>query len=151
MMMPMSSSTPSDDQQKAGIRLTNKHWKIMHDDVLRCLPEEACGLLGGTEGVVLSVFPATNILHSPFRFKIDPHEHLRIFLWLEENEQELIGIYHSHPYGPPTPSLTDLNEFAYPGVINIIWSPLGDDWQARAFCYDDGFIEEVYLIIQNAT
>lgn len=95
---------------------------------LGCLPEEACGLLGGSfqtgAGVQAQVvLPVANTLHSPVRFRMDPEEQLKAFYWLDEHALDLVGIFHSHPSGPEHPSATDLTEFAYPGVFTLILSP----------------------------
>ena len=125
--------------------LTPEARQIMLAHCLACLPEEACGLLGGlfTEaGVqVQAVLPITNALHSPVRFRMDPEEQLKAFYYLDEHNLELVTIFHSHPAGPEHPSPTDLAEFAYPGVFTLILFPAQADlpaddpsgWQMRAF------------------
>ncbi len=104
--------------------------------IIRCLPEEACGLLGGRREepaalftdaapyTAVAVLPVVNELHSPVRFRMDPADQLKAFYWLEEHDQELAAIFHSHPQGPEHPSATDLAEFAYPGVLMLIVSPI---------------------------
>jgi proteasome lid subunit RPN8/RPN11 len=66
---------------------------------------------------------------------MDPEDQLKAFYWLEEHGLDLLAIFHSHPSGPSHPSATDLAEFAYPGVLYLIWSPgiHGPDWQLHAF------------------
>ena len=115
----------------------------MLDHLLACLPEEACGLLGGRLGLPASghparcqaVLPVPNALHSPVRFRMDPAEQLKAFYWFEEHGLDLVAIFHSHPGGPGHPSATDLAEFAYPGTFYLIWSPGPPEtgWQLNAF------------------
>lgn len=115
----------------------------MLDHLRACLPEEACGLLGGQLGDpstgrparCQAVVPVPNALHSPVRFRMAPEEQLKAFYWLEQQQLDLLAIFHSHPTGPSHPSRTDLAEFAYPGVLYLIWSPgiHGPDWQLHAF------------------
>lgn len=109
----------------------------MRAHVHACLPEEACGLLGGrfdgTKATVKVVIPVENVLHSPVRFRMDPREQLQAFNRLDDLGLELVGIFHSHPTGPDAPSATDLAEFYYPGVAFLIWSPGAEGWQLRAF------------------
>jgi [CysO sulfur-carrier protein]-S-L-cysteine hydrolase len=115
------------------------------------LPEEACGLLGGRvidDGRIKieTVMPITNQAHSQVRFFMDPVEQLAAFNSLEAQGLELLGIYHSHPAGPSIPSATDLKEFYYPGVVYVIWSRENNDWQAKAFDFNDGnFLEKELL------
>ena len=88
-------------------------------------PLEACGLLAGKDGFVREVFLITNQAQSPVRFRMDPIEQLHAFDQMEAAGLELLGIFHSHPSGPETPSPTDIAEAAYQ-VVQIIWSPLGN-------------------------
>ncbi len=118
--------------------------------VTGCLPEEACGLLGGVvreETVSVEVVQQVeNELHSPVRFRMAPAEQLKAFYALEERGLELAAIFHSHPTGPDHLSITDLTEFAYPGVLMLICSPAAvpgglnslasPAWQIRAFRVD---------------
>jgi proteasome lid subunit RPN8/RPN11 len=87
------------------------------------------------------ILPVENELHSPVRFRMAPAEQLKAFYWLEEQNLELSAIFHSHPQGPEHPSETDLADFAYPGVLMLILSPINlivpldniENWQIRVF------------------
>jgi proteasome lid subunit RPN8/RPN11 len=138
------------DLTPAGLVLRSEHWQRMVDHVRSCLPNEACGLVGGLAGRSQAVLPVTNQLHSPTRFRMAPEEQLKAFNQLETQGLELLAIFHSHPHGPERPSATDQAEFAYPGVLTIILSPGAGPagWQARAFRLDDQRIEEVRLEIE---
>ncbi len=98
-----------------------------------CLPEEGCGLLGGKAGVCQRVWAISNVLHSPGGFRMDPQAQLQAFIQMEELGIDLIGVFHSHPLGPFTPSATDVAEFAYPGVVSLICVPTDGDWTVRGF------------------
>ncbi len=125
------------------------HWQEMASHITAFLPEEACGLVGGKFCVpnaqVEIVIPVPNQLHSPARFRMDPAAQLHGLLALDELGLDLVAIFHSHPAGPETPSLTDLEEFAYPGVLSLIFSPLQvfPGWKARAFHLTGGLTSEV--------
>lgn len=109
-------------------------------------PLEACGLLAGKNDSVEKVFLITNQAQSPVRFRMDPTEQLNALDWIDSNGLELLAIFHSHPAGPETVSVTDIEEAAYP-VVNIIWSRSNGSWQARGFWIEDGHITEVELRI----
>ena len=115
-------------------------YEAMLAHILACLPNEACGLLGGqvhgSDRIAQLVIPVENMLHSPVRFRMDPLKQLEAFQYIESQNMELVGIFHSHPTGPDAPSQTDLAEFYYPGVAVLIWSPGGDGWRVRAFRID---------------
>ncbi len=129
-------------------QLPEARWLEMLAHVMACLPEEACGLVGSRPGenTAAVILPIENELHSPVRFRMAPGVQLKAFYWLEERKLDLAAIFHSHPRGPRQPSATDLAEFAYPGVLMLILSPLdpdsrldtGENWAIRAFNIDGG-------------
>ncbi len=125
-------------------------YDAMRSEVARWVPEEACGMAGGQPGEIARIFPVANRLHSSARFEMDPLEQLRGFQQLETEGLELVAIYHSHPLGPPGPSPTDVEEFAYPGVVYLIWSPIhgkdGPEWTVRAFDMDGAPAREIPII-----
>ena len=111
-----------------------------------CLPEEACGILGGTSGEARRAFLVENELHSPVRYRMRAEIQLQALLQLEEESLDLVGIFHSHPTSPAYPSPTDLAEFAYPEALTLIWAPVGGSWQMRAFWIDGSQVTEVEIV-----
>lgn len=128
----------------------------MRADVSLRSTEEACGMLGGRlEGNAYEtrlVIPTTNTLHSPIRYQIEPQEQLAAFLTFEAQGLELVGIYHSHPQGPPYPSATDIAEAYYPEVIYLIWVQQGDEWFCSGFTIRAGRVEPaaIYVVESDA-
>ncbi len=124
----------------------------MRAEVAGWAPEEACGMAAGRPGEAERTFPVANRLHSATRFEMDPLEQLRGLQQIEAAGLELVAIYHSHPHGPPHPSPTDVEEFAYPGVVYLIWSaepgadPAG--WTVRAFDMDITPAREIPIVLR---
>ncbi|MCA9900125.1 MAG: M67 family metallopeptidase [Ardenticatenaceae bacterium] len=88
-----------------------------------CYPEEGCGLVAGDEmGRVTAVYPIENSLRSPTAFQMNPQQQLQTMLALEANGWQLLAIYHSHPHGPETPSVTDVQQAYYPDALSMIVS-----------------------------
>ncbi len=139
------------------LAMSSDGYRQMEAEVERWAPEEACGLLAGKNRQVTAVYPITNALHRPDRFRMDPLEQLRAFEAIETAGLELLAIYHSHPRGPAFPSETDLAEFAYPGVLSLIWSRKTGQtaseaaWQARCFILDGGHAREISVNVWNET
>ena len=129
------------------IRISREQYESMLAHVRACLPEEACGLLGGLGGNVLQVIPVTNQAHSAVRYFMDPLELLAALEVLEEQNQDIVGIFHSHPAGPPYPSQTDIREFLYEGSATLIWSPKADGWQLKAFMIEGQNVRPLGLIV----
>ena len=111
-------------------------------------PLEACGLLAGKNDRVEKVILVWNRAQSPVRFVMDPYEQLQAFEWIDSHALELIGIFHSHPAGPETPSVTDIAEAAYE-VVQIICSRPNGNWQSRAFWLENGQWSEIALLISD--
>jgi proteasome lid subunit RPN8/RPN11 len=131
------------NQQLGGLWITPEQFNLIHADVNSRSPEEACGIVAGKGERVLKVFPATNILHSHVRYRIEPKEQLDIFNEIDERGWDLLAIYHSHPNGPPHPSSMDIQEAYYPEAIHLIWAQTGGIWNYKGFLIQDGKFTEV--------
>jgi len=118
----------------------------MFDHVIHCLPEEACGLAAGIGNTILNIIPITNRSHSSFKFEMDPIEQLAGFKWIQESNLILLAIYHSHPEGPSEPSHQDIQGFAYPEVVYIIWSHLMNSWHIHGYRIQETHSTEVELV-----
>ena len=114
----------------------------------RHAPLEACGLLAGSEDRVEKVLFVQNQAQSPVRFVMEPYEQLRAFEWIEANGLDLLGIFHSHPAGPETVSITDIAEAAYE-VVHVICSKTGEQWNLRGFWIENGQVTEITLLLMD--
>ena len=137
------------DLGKVELRISSVLLEQMVQHVMQLVPEEACGLLAGADREVLKVYPVTNILHSPVRYRMDPAEQLKVFMEIDQSGWELVGIYHSHPGGPDHPSITDLREAYYPEAVFLILSPAGETWRFRGYRIRDGMAREVVVRIDH--
>ncbi|MEE0955337.1 MAG: M67 family metallopeptidase [Eubacterium sp.] len=81
------------------------------------LPDEACGLIAGTEekedGVVTArtiekVYLLTNTDHSNEHFSMDPKEQLHAVTDMRKSGLKPLGNWHSHPETPSRPSVEDI-------------------------------------------
>ena len=126
------------------LTLTKEQYQRMIDHVDSHLPFEACGLLAGRNSKVEAVLEVTNQAQSAVRYVMDPVEQLNAFEWIDSNELDLIGIFHSHPTGPETVSPTDIAEAAY-AVIYVILVRVDGKWRSRGFWISDGAFTEVAL------
>lgn len=131
---------------KRHLIISRKHWQEMLEHVDSQQPMEACGLLAGKNEQVQNVLLMRNQAQSPVRFMMDPYEQLQAFEWIEANQLDLLGIFHSHPAGPETASPTDIAEAAYE-VVHVIWSRYQNGWQTRGFWIENGSVTEVSLQI----
>ena len=127
------------------LKLRRIHWQMMLDDITERDLEEACGLVAGVDQTSLEVFPVTNILHSPVRYRMDPEQQLKYFNQIDKNQWDLLAIYHSHPQGLDGPSPIDIAEASYPGVIYLIWSQINGEWNCQGFLIEKGLVEKVEI------
>ncbi len=113
-------------------------------------PNEACGLMGGTNvngtGEATRLFPMTNAERSPVIYRMEPAEQLRVFNEIERDGLDLVAIYHSHTRSPAYPSSTDVNLAYYPEAVYLIVSLRDmENPELRGFRIADGKVTEVEL------
>ncbi len=76
------------------------------------LPEEACGLIAGSEDEngkkVEKVYYLTNVDHAEDHFTMDPKEQLEAVKDMRANGYKPLGNWHSHPESPSRPSEEDI-------------------------------------------
>jgi proteasome lid subunit RPN8/RPN11 len=120
------------------------------DDIVahavRDAPNECCGVVLGRDGAANEARALENLAASPFRFDIDGRDVIK-FAFAEEDEDQLLAIYHSHTRSEPFPSQTDVNFAAgWPGVE---WLIVGVSKNAepdvRNYLIEDGVIAEADL------
>lgn len=109
-------------------------------------PLETCGLLAGRDGRVTRVLPVPNILRSPVVYRMDGQALADAMVACDF---EPLGIYHSHPAGPPVPSPTDVAESFYPESVYVIISLAQEPPSVRAFRILGGAVTEVDLQIND--
>jgi [CysO sulfur-carrier protein]-S-L-cysteine hydrolase len=113
------------------------------------LPNECCGMVGGSDAEARTVYRAENAEASPFRYSIDANEQFRLMREVEEAGEELIGIYHSHTKSPAYPSQTDVNLAGWPDAVYLIASLANADVPAvKGFWIRDGQISEAELVVE---
>jgi len=126
--------------------------RAMLDEIVahaeRDAPNECCGLVLGRDGTATSARALENLAASPFRFDIDGRE-LISFAFADEDDEQLVAIYHSHTRSAPHPSQTDVNFAAgWPGVEwLIVGVPKAGDAapEVRSYLIDDGTIRDVEI------
>lgn len=85
-------------------------------------PREGCGLLAGRNGQAQRFIPMENMLGSSTAYEMDPQQLISTLRDLRNSGEELIAIYHSHPFGPVQPSRDDIERAYYPDAAYLIVS-----------------------------
>ncbi len=117
------------------------------EHAVRDAPNECCGVIAAREGAATAVHVAENVAASPFRFEIDGLTLMRLIDDIEEADEELVAIYHSHTRSAPYPSQTDLNFAAlWPGVHwLIVGISKNAEPEVRTYRIEGGAITEAEL------
>ncbi|MEY4226435.1 MAG: hypothetical protein RL190_1192 [Actinomycetota bacterium] len=120
------------------------------------LPNEACGILGGRDGVAERFYPAVNGEPSPFFYNIEARDLLRILQEIERDfridpaaedvEDAVAAVYHSHVESPAFPSRTDVEIAHWPDAAYVIVSLGSEPPDVRAFMIRDGQIERRAIV-----
>ena len=112
-------------------------------------PKEACGIIGGPPGVAEKLYRLTNVDPDPvMRYNADPKELKRVTDDIYDNDDwDVVAIYHSHTHSPAFPSPTDVERAFYPEASYVLVS-LMDRSQPdlRAFRIIDGKITEIGVV-----
>lgn len=93
------------------IYMKKKEYEKIVEQARKEFPKECCGFLAGNNSgkdlYIKISYPLTNIDGSSEHFSMDPKEQFKAVKTIRENNMELIGNYHSHPYTPSRPSEED--------------------------------------------
>lgn len=133
--------------------------KAMVDDMVAHarddLPNEACGVILGKDGLAVKLYRARNVEASPYRYSIDPRDLLRFQREVDDNDLEFMVIYHSHVASEAYPSPTDvrLSQWPtdppldlYPGAHYVLVSLADrDNPSVRAYKVTGGVVTEEAL------
>ena len=112
------------------------------------LPNEACGILAGRDGRVERFFPAQSDEPSPYYYRIESRDQIRIMNAIEDAGLDLLGIYHSHTSSPAYPSRTDAEQAFWPDAVYVIVSLAGGDADMRGYRIHDMAVSEEALRVE---
>ncbi len=65
---------------------------------------------------------------------------------MDDRNEELVAIYHSHPGSQPYPSPTDRAESHYPDAVYVLVSLRTPEAEVRAYRIRDDAVTEVTLV-----
>ena len=110
-------------------------------------PDECCGVILGPAGSDLPVRlkPMINAAHSPTFYEFDPKDLLALYREVDENDEEIVVIYHSHTETEAYPSRTDIAYAGEPGAHYVLVSTrkeIAPASEFRSFRIIDGVVTE---------
>ena len=125
-----------------------------HDDLIEHarsdVPYEVCGLLAGIDGRLTAHYRIPNAARSMTFYNMDPTAMLAAMNEMDDNDWDLLGIYHSHTHTEAYPSSTDIELAFYADAVYLIVSLQDpEDPHIRAFDIVDGEVRERTLVIDG--
>ena len=108
-------------------------------------PDEACGVILGPVGSDRPErFKAMlNAARSPTFFEFDSQDLFHLYREVDERDEEIVVIYHSHTATEAYPSRTDISYANEPGAHYVLVSTRDPDQaEVRSFRIVDGVVEE---------
>ena len=110
-------------------------------------PDECCGVILGPVGSdsALRFKPMVNAAHSPTFYEFDPKDLLALYREVDDNDEEIVVIYHSHTETEARPSRTDIAYAGEPGAHYVLVSTreeIAPAIEFRSFRIIDGVVTE---------
>jgi proteasome lid subunit RPN8/RPN11 len=89
------------------------------------------------------LFEMSNAERSPTGFVFDSAEWLRVYRDIDDADEELLVVYHSHTMTEAYPSRTDVRwSQNTPGTSWLLVSTRQDEDEVRSYRIDDGVVTE---------
>lgn len=121
-------------------------------------PDEACGVVAGPAGSDRPerFIPMVNAAGSPTFYELDSGDLLRLYRELDDRDEELVVIYHSHTATQAYPSRTDVALANEPGAHYVLVSTREHGNEAgpadfRSYRIVDGDVTEEEVTIVSRT
>jgi [CysO sulfur-carrier protein]-S-L-cysteine hydrolase len=110
-------------------------------------PDECCGVILGPAGknLPMRLKPMINAAHSPTFYEFDPKDLLALYREVDDNDEEIVVIYHSHTETEAFPSRTDIAYAGEPGAHYVLVSSrkeIAPAIEFRSYRIIDGVVTE---------
>ena len=109
-------------------------------------PDECCGVIAGSDGVATRLFEMTNAERSPTGFVFDSAQWLQVYRDIDDADEDLLVVYHSHTMTAAYPSRTDVRwSVNTPSTSWLLVSTRSAEQEVRSFRIEDGVVTEEEL------
>jgi [CysO sulfur-carrier protein]-S-L-cysteine hydrolase len=108
-------------------------------------PDEACGIVAGPVGSGRAgrVVEMTNAARSMTQYEFEPAEQLRVYRELDDRDEEVVVVYHSHTATEAYPSRTDVRYASQPDAHYVLVSTRDPrEPELRSYRIVDGVVTE---------
>ncbi len=115
-------------------------------------PDECCGVILGPLGSdkPFRLKPMVIAAHSPTFYEFDPKDLLNLYREVDERDEEIVVIYHSHTETEAYPSRTDIAYAGEPGAHYVLVSTrkeIAPATEFRSYRIVDGVVTEEEVVI----
>lgn len=134
--------------------ISREFFELILEESRKEYPNEACGvILGPTgSGKALRIKPMPNAAQSPTFYEFDSKDLLRLYREVDDLDEEIVVVYHSHPSSEAYPSQTDVAYAGEPGAHYVLVSTrqeLAPESEFRSFRIIDGQVTEEEVTITD--
>lgn len=136
------------DREKIIIPQTLYNQMIEHGKV--ALPYEACGMLSGHHPNIKSIWPLENIWKSDRRFFVSKKVVEQTIQKVNDLDEQIIAIYHTHPSTAPTPSFYDIKNHIDNNLKMVIISYKTNSAITKWYQITDSCYEECLFWIDSS-
>jgi proteasome lid subunit RPN8/RPN11 len=119
-------------------------------------PDECCGVILGPVGSdqATRLKPMTNAAASPTFYEFGSKELLALYREIDENDEDLVVVYHSHTETEAYPSRTDISYASEPNAHYVLVSTrkeIAPAYEFRSYRIVDGVVtEEPVEVVANS-
>jgi proteasome lid subunit RPN8/RPN11 len=136
------------------LKISQAHIDAMLEQSRVEYPDEACGVILGPLGKdrALRLKPMINAAHSPTFYEFDPKDLLSLYREVDDNDEEIVVIYHSHTETEAYPSRTDIAYAGEPGAHYVLVSTreeIAPATEFRSYRIIDGVVTEEEVSISE--
>ncbi|MGD9874352.1 MAG: Mov34/MPN/PAD-1 family protein [Kiritimatiellia bacterium] len=130
--------------------ITRAVFEDMLAAALDALPNEACGLLAGSEDRAIKCCVITNADASPDHYSMRPEDQFAAIQDMRAAKLKMLAIWHSHPSTPARMSEEDMRLAYTPDLYYVIVSLAAPGQPvAHAFEVDNGVAREIPVVIEE--
>jgi proteasome lid subunit RPN8/RPN11 len=133
--------------EKSGLEISRAFVDAIVEQSRQEYPDECCGVILGPvgSGKPLRLKPMINAAHSPTFYEFDPKDLLALYREVDDNDEEIVVIYHSHTETEARPSRTDIAYAGEPGAHYVLVSTreeIAPAIEFRSFRIVEGVVTE---------
>jgi proteasome lid subunit RPN8/RPN11 len=136
------------------LKISQAHVNAMLAQSRAEYPDEACGVILGPQGKdqARRLKPMINAANSPTFYEFDPKDLLSLYREIDDNDEEIVVIYHSHTETEAYPSRTDIAYAGEPGAHYVLISTreeIAPATEFRSYRIIDGVVTEEEVSISE--